>query len=60
MTRSIGRGRLCARGQIRAGGTRPFGELLEAAGIPSPFEAGSLSALGAECVRIADELEKKL
>ena len=44
----------------RAGGTRPFGELLEAAGIPSPFEEGSLSALGAECVRIADELEKKL
>ncbi len=44
----------------RAGGTKSFGELTAAAGIPSPFEDGSLASLAAECVAIAEGLKKKI
>ncbi len=42
----------------RAGGTKPFGELLADARIPSPFEDGSLDRLAGECRRVAKELLK--
>ncbi len=42
----------------RAGGTKSFGELTDAAGIPSPFADGSLAGLADECVKIAKELQK--
>ncbi len=44
----------------RAGGTKSFGELTATAGIPSPFEDGSLATLAEECVAIADQLKKKI
>ena len=44
----------------RAGGTKAFGELTDAAGIPSPFADGSLSALAKECDNIITELRAAL
>lgn len=44
----------------RAGGTKSFGALTDTAGIPSPFEDGSLASLADECVAIADQLKKNI
>ena len=43
----------------RTGGTKAFGELTEAAGIPSPFADGSLESRAEKCVAIADNLKAK-
>ena len=40
----------------RTGGQKSFQELVKTAGIPSPFEDGSLKKLSAEVLKIADEL----
>ena len=40
----------------RTGGQKSFQELTRTAGIPSPFEDGSLKKLSAEVLKIADEL----
>ena len=40
----------------RTGGQKSFQELVKTAGIPSPFEDGSLKKLSSEVLRIADEL----
>ena len=44
----------------RAGGTKAFGDLLAAAGIPSPFGDGSLKALCDECEKIISELKSSI
>lgn len=43
----------------RAGGTKSFGELTKTAGIPSPFEDGSLKTLADECLKITNEIKNK-
>ena len=40
----------------RTGGQKSFQELVKTAGIPSPFEDGSLNKLSAEVLRIADKI----
>ena len=40
----------------RVGGQKAFPELVKAAGIPSPFEEGSLDKLAKEVLKIAEEL----
>jgi len=44
----------------RAGGTKAFDELTDAAGIPSPFADGSLKTLTEECDNIITELRSAL
>ena len=41
----------------KTGGTKSFGELLDAAGIPSPFKDGSLASLATEMTAIANGLK---
>ena len=40
----------------RTGGQKPFPEIVKTAGIPSPFEEGSLDRLAKEVLKIASEL----
>ena len=41
---------------VRAGGTRPFGELVEDAGLPSPFADGGLRVIGQNAITLAQKL----
>lgn len=44
---------------VRAGGTLPFGELVERAGLPSPFRAGGLSQMATDVVALAGRLRDR-
>ena len=45
---------------VKAGGSRPFGELVCNAGIKSPFEAGALSDIAKKVSELKDELISKI
>ena len=42
---------------VRTGGQKSFPELLADAGVPSPFEEGSLKKLAGEVLKIAETLK---
>ncbi len=41
---------------VRAGGTRAFGDLVEGAGLPSPFAEGGLRVIGQNAITLAAKL----